>query len=53
MDEAIQKVLNSPSKKYTKEEAVEMLQRLGVLDQNGKVTPEYEHIFVRKKETNE
>lgn len=53
MDEAIQKVLNSPPKKYTKKEAMEVLQRLGVLDQNGEVIPEYEHIFVRKKETNE
>ena len=52
MDEVIKRILDSPPKQYTKQEATEMLQRLGVLDDNGEVTPEYNDIFKRKETNN-
>ncbi len=50
MYDAIQQVLDSPPKKYTKEEAQAMLRKYGVLNADNSVTEEYSHIFVRKEE---
>ena len=45
---AVERVISSPPRKYTKQEAQEMLRRYGVLDANNSVTEEYQHIFVKK-----
>lgn len=50
MDVAIRKVLESPQRKYTEEEAVAMLQRYGILDSDGNITPDFQQIIVKAEE---
>ena len=48
MPEAVQNVLNRPPKKYdTKEEAMELLINLGVLDKDGNIREPFTEIFCR------
>ena len=46
----IEKVLNKPQKKYTKEEAQDVLRKYGILDSDNSVTGEFRQIFVKKAE---
>ena len=47
--EAIERLLNTPSKRPTKIEAQRILRRSGILDKNNKITPGYKDI-VKKAE---
>ena len=47
---AVERVISSPPKKYTKQEAQALLRKYGVLDANNSVTEEFSHIFVKKAE---
>lgn len=48
IQEAIQQILNRPPKKYdTKEEAMELLINLGVLDKDGNIREPFTEIFCR------
>lgn len=48
-ERAVQAVIDSPPKEYTHEEAVALLQRYGVLNEDGALTEEGEQIFSVKK----
>lgn len=50
---AVDSVLKSPIKHYSKDEAVEMFKRYGVLDNDGKVTEAYRDIVVEANESRE
>lgn len=52
ISDSIQKVLAQPPKEYSKDEAILLLQHLGVLDANGDVRPEFRHIFKKKADKN-
>ena len=49
MRTTIEDILNSPPKVWTKEEAREVLVRLGVLDEDGNIRPPWQEIFERKQ----
>ena len=44
---AIERVINAPQRKYTKQEAQDMLRRYGVLTKNNTVSKAYREIIVR------
>lgn len=46
--EKLDNVINGPIKSYTKEEAYECLQKLGILDEVGEITPAFQDIIVRE-----
>lgn len=48
----MEKIIREPIKNYTKDEAREILQRIGVLDENGEITEVYKPYF-KKKNTEE
>lgn len=49
MRDVVIDILNRPNKVYTKEEARELLVRLGVLDEDGNIRPPWQEIFERKQ----
>ena len=44
---AIEQVVKSPQKRYTREEARQLLQKYGVLTKDGNVSKAYSHIVVK------
>ena len=44
----LEEYANSPIKIPTREEAVENLTRLGILDKNGNIKPEWQDLIVKK-----
>ena len=50
MRTTIEDILNSPPKVWTKAEARKMLVRLGVLDDDGNIKPQWQDVFVRKSD---
>ena len=49
MHEVIEKILSKPPKTFTKEEAHELLLRLGVIDESGEVREPFKDVFVKKR----
>lgn len=45
----IDKILNAPIKKPTKEEAKEILKNCGILDENYNISEDYKDIFIKKE----
>lgn len=43
---AIQEIINTPQKKYSKEQATKILIRCGIMSKDGKVQPAYKTILV-------
>lgn len=41
--------LNSPARKFAKEEAKDLLTRLGILSENGDVLPPYSNFIIKKE----
>ena len=50
MRTTIEDILNSPPKVWTKAEAQEVLVRLGVLNDDGNIKPQWQDVFVRKSD---
>lgn len=46
----INQIIESPSKKSTKQEAVKMLRSCGILNKNNKLNPAYKEILRREDE---
>ena len=44
----MEKIIREPIKNYTKDEARDILQRIGVLDENGEITEVYKPYFKKK-----
>ena len=51
--QAIERIINSPSKKPTREQAQKTLQACGIMDENFKVKPAYRTILVYSEKKNE
>ena len=51
-NKTIDKILNTPIKNPTKEEAKEVLKNCGIFDENYNLTEAYKDIFISKKEYN-
>ncbi len=49
VQDAIQAVLERPRRNFTKEEAVDRLKEIGILDENGEIVPEYRGILVKRQ----
>lgn len=48
MTNRLDNVINSPQQQYTKEEAEEILKKLRILDENGKLKEEFKNIFIKE-----
>lgn len=48
----VEEILNTPTPKFSEEEAVEMLKSCGILDELGNIEPAYKNILEKKKTTN-
>lgn len=47
--EAVDDILNSLPKNYTREEAKKRLMNIGVMDENENLIPPYDEIFIKKE----
>lgn len=50
--EAVDDILNSLPKNYTREEAKKRLMNIGVMDENENLIPPYDEIFIKKEKNN-
>lgn len=51
--EAVDDILNSLPKNYTREEAKKRLMSIGVMDENENLIPPYDKIFIKKEKNDE
>ena len=49
----IQEVIDSKPRSYTKEESRKILLELGIIDENGEITPTFQGIIVMKENNND
>lgn len=50
--EKIEEILNAPTRKFSAEEAAEMLKSCGILDELGNIKPAYKNILEKKETSN-